>query len=381
MALNPKRKSELRKISLFVSVLIILLLAIWIPFIHSKAAGIIQSNFLAQACTNCAVTFPNSPALNDFIIVQISDGATTNLPSGNPTDTLGNTFVSVIRNNTQLGVAIYIAKQTHTAGADTVTVPFSGAQTAVMIGLIETNQLSSTTPSVSATGSGTSANPISVSSKTPTANDMCFGIASETGTTGASPEPIGINPMSVNFVSSNALTASESIGFAGINPSAVANTFQVSILKGLSATNTGSVLASLTKWDYAVGCFNEDITTTSTTTSTTTTTASTTVTSYSPTVTSTSYSPTVTLTTYNATATSYSPTVTSTSYSPTVTSTSIVSTVTSATATSTLYGNVQGYPNIVTFLIIAMVLFGGLFVVLRRRAGKTISTGIERLEG
>ena len=195
----------------------------------------------------------------------------------------------------------------------------------------------------------------SVASFTPPANDACTSIpALDTGST-----------TSATITQPNFWTRAGASHLGSTIFDTVAS--YVNNWNGYGATTVSYPFtpSSSPQWDEVVACFPEGP-------ATTTTTASTTVTSYSPTVTSTSYSPTVTLTTYNATATSYS---------PTVTSTSIVSTVTSATATSTLYGNVQGYPNIVTFLIIAMVLFGGLFVVLRRRAGKTISTGIERLEG
>ena len=249
-----------------------------------SALGVVQQNFVTQSCTNCAVAFLNNPVQNDFIIVQVTSSAAT-LPNSATTDTLGNTFTILKSDNTQLAVVLYIAQQTHTAGADTVTVHFAGVQTEVFISILEVNELSSVTPTVTSSGSGTTANPVSVGSITPNADNECFGALSVTGTGGAFAEPINGNPLNIDAQSTTNLAATNvGIGLKGINPLTAANTFQVSILKGGSATNTGSALATLSKSDYVVACLPTSIaggsttTTTTTTTSPTTTTASTTTT-------------------------------------------------------------------------------------------------------
>lgn len=250
------------------SLILLSFLTVYTPQ-KAAALGDIQSNFVSQACTNCAVPFPNNPAQGDILVALISDTAQTNLPTS-VTDTLGNSFSAAITDNTQLGVAIYIANQTHVAGADTVTVNYVGAQTDVFTNIVEINDISSLTPSVTSKGSGTTANPISVTSVTPNKSDYCMGAADVFTGGGGAIEALSNNPLGVNAMSTTQLAANYlSFSLLGIYPSAsTASTFDVSLLKALSASNTGTSVIPLTKWDYLIACLPASLKGTTTVSST-----------------------------------------------------------------------------------------------------------------
>jgi len=326
----------------------------YFPITKSHAVGTIQNTFLTQNCTNCQVTYPNNPTQGNYLVVYVVNSGSTSLPSGVPTDTLGNTFSSVVSDNAQIGVAFYIANQTHAAGSDTVTVPFGSAQTGVFITLAEVTQLSSLTPSVTSSGSlGSGTQPIAVGSVTPNKNDMCFGTSASVGSLGLA-EPNTPDPMSVLAASATALSGTSlMVAWIGINPSTAANTFPFTELRGASATNTGSSLAPITKWDYVVGCFPSNYVTTSTTSVPTTTTTSTVFTN----TTTSTLTSTITKNTTSTLTSSIIVTNTTTS-----TLTSTLTSVSLTTQTGVVIPEPQGTTDII--LIITIIIVQLFFVLL-----------------
>lgn len=273
--------TQLKTIMLVLAVFSLILLSFFTVYMPQKAQalGDIQSVFSSQACTNCATAFPNNVAQGDFIIVEISDTAQANLPTG-VTDSLGNSYSLAVSDNTQLGVAIYIANQTHATGTVTVTVAFSGGQQDVFTDLAEVNEITSSTPTASNHDAALSGgNPIDASTLIPGKDNYCAGIADANTGGGGSPNPLPTNPMGVNGLSTTALAGIYlSIGLLGSYPISTGNTFQIAILKALSATNSGNALVSLGKWDYAVACFSGAVSATTTHTNTATSTILTTAT-------------------------------------------------------------------------------------------------------
>lgn len=286
-----KSKTARSKIAKLLSVVLMIGL-IAIPFFsiyyqqkQAQALGEIQFNFAFLACTSCTLAFPANVAQNNYLVVDVIGGASG--PS-NVTDTLGNTFTLIVSDNAQYFVSIWIAKENAVGGPDTVSVNYGSAQSEVAISISEIDQLSSTTASVTSKGSGTTANPISVSSVTPNANDMCFGAFGVGSTLSITPEALTNNPMGVNFYGQAALNANNYAGgLLGVFPTSMASTFQISFLRSNSVTNTGSQIVSLVKWDYVLACFPSSVATATVTSTTSVPTTTTTFTSVSTTVTTT----------------------------------------------------------------------------------------------
>lgn len=264
-----------------IGILFLILILLIVPFFSAMfniPKSISFSPFNAPAsvpdsgttgATSISSAFTANPAQNDFLTAEITtaDGGTVN----SVTDTLGNTFVQAICNTNTYLACIYIAKQNHTAGADTVTVNFAGTVHNATLLIQENAQITSTTASVTSSGHGTTANPISVASMTPNLNDACF--SSAILRTSLTTAPIGVFALSGangnqwDLIWQYRIASSEQIHFAQFTD------YPLSATATLDQTDIRLVnndfLATNVLWEIVTACFPQSQVTTTTTTTTT----------------------------------------------------------------------------------------------------------------